>query len=62
MPPNSPQATDDDTEGTPSLLVHASYLWFKGQNDLHPPSEGGGNEDPPGEPAMEKDQIYCKLA
>ena len=37
--------------------MHASYLWFKGQNDIHAPSESGGNKDPPNEPAME-DQIY----
>ena len=41
--PNNPEVTDDNTEGTPSLSVHASYLWFKGQNDLHAASEGGSN-------------------
>ena len=29
VPPNNPEVTDDNTEGTPSLSVHASYLWFK---------------------------------
>ena len=38
--------------------MHASYVWFKGHNDFHTPSEGGGNKDPPGETAMKEDQIY----
>ena len=47
--PNNPEVTDDNTEGTPSLSMQTSYLWFKRQNDLHAPS------DPPDEPAMEED-------
>ena len=39
--PNNPEVTNDNTEGSLSLSVHASYLWFKGQNDLHAASEGG---------------------
>ena len=54
MLPNNPEVNDDNTEGTPSLSVRASYLWFQGQNDLHTPSEGGGVKDPPDEPEVKE--------
>ena len=64
MLPNNPEVTDNNTEGTPSpsRSVHASYLWFKGQNDLHTPFEDGGNKDPPGEPAMEEHQTLWQAS
>ena len=62
VPSNNPEVIDDDTDGTSSLSVHASYLWFEGQNDLHTLSEGGGNKVLPGEPAVEEDEIYWQAS
>ena len=38
------------------------YLWLKDQNDFYTLSEGGDNNNPPGESAMTEDQIYWQAS